>query len=143
MNKKEVNGQIIIKYKQYLRLEKSLSGNTIMAYIGDLEKLLSFLATDGIDILDVTIDNLESFIAGLRDIGIHARSQARILSGIRSFFHFLVIGSREMKSVKHPITTAFLQISLQFIQNPFARELLKITDNISQWKLFPCTDNCM
>ena len=58
-------------------------------------------------------------------------------------FHFLVIGSREMKSVKHPITTAFLQISLQFIQNPFARELLKITDNISQWKLFPCTDNCM
>ena len=91
MNKKEVNGQIIIKYKQYLRLEKSLSGNTIMAYIGDLEKLLSFLATDGIDILDVTIDNLENFIAGLRDIDIHARSQARILSGIRSFFHFLVI----------------------------------------------------
>lgn len=91
MNKKELNGQIITKYKQYLKLEKSLSNNTIMAYMTDLEKLFIFLSEDNIDILDVTSDNLESFIAGLRDIGIHARSQARILSGIRSFFHFLVI----------------------------------------------------
>ncbi len=91
MNKKELNGQIITKYKQYLKLEKSLSNNTIMAYMTDLEKLFIFLSEDNINILDVTSDNLESFIAGLRDIGIHPRSQARILSGIRSFFHFMVI----------------------------------------------------
>ena len=91
MNKQEVDGQIIIKYKQYLRLEKSLSDNTVMAYTSDLEKLISYLEEENINILDVTLENLENFSAGLRDIGIHPRSQARILSGIRAFFHFLLL----------------------------------------------------
>ncbi len=62
-----------------------------MAYISDLEKLTSYLETEGIDIMDVNLDILENFSASLRDIGIHPRSQARILSGIRSFYHFLTI----------------------------------------------------
>lgn len=91
MNNKEVSGQIITKYKQYLRLEKSLSDNTVMAYMSDLEKLTLYLAEEKINITDVTLDDLENFAAGLRDIGIHPRSQARILSGIRSFFQFLLL----------------------------------------------------
>lgn len=91
MNNKEVNGQIITKYKQYLKLEKSLSENTISAYISDLEKLLHYLEEENINFTDISLENLEHFSAGLRDIGIHPRSQARILSGIRSFFHFLLI----------------------------------------------------
>lgn len=91
MNKKELNGQIITKYKQYLKLEKSLSENTISAYISDLEKLLHYLEEENINITDISLEDLEHFSAGLRDIGIHPRSQARILSGIRSFFHFLLI----------------------------------------------------
>ena len=57
----------------------------------DLQKLLHFLDGENIDIPDVTPDDLQRFAAGLHDIGIHPRSQARILSGIKSFFHFLVI----------------------------------------------------
>lgn len=91
MKKQEVNGQIITKYKQYLKLEKSLSENTISAYISDLEKLLHYLEEENINFTDISLENLEHFSAGLRDIGIHPRSQARILSGIRSFFHFLLI----------------------------------------------------
>lgn len=91
MNKQEVNGQIIIKYRQYLRLEKSLSDNTVMAYTNDLDKLLYYLEEEKINILDVSLEDLEYFSAGLRDIGISPRSQARILSGIRTFFHFLLI----------------------------------------------------
>ncbi len=91
MKKQEVNGQIITKYKQYLKLEKSLSENTISAYISDLEKLLHYLEEENINITDISLEDLEHFSAGLRDIGIHPRSQARILSGIRSFFHFLLI----------------------------------------------------
>lgn len=91
MNKQEVNGQIIIKYRQYLRLEKSLSDNTVMAYSNDLDKLLHYLEEEKINILDVSLEDLEHFSAGLRDIGISPRSQARILSGIRTFFHFLLI----------------------------------------------------
>lgn len=91
MNKQVANGQIIIKYKQYLRLEKSLSENTIAAYTCDLEKLILYLEEEKTNILDVRLEHLENFTACLRDIGICPRSQARILSGIRSFYHYLLI----------------------------------------------------
>lgn len=88
---KEREALIIRKYTQYLRLEKALSPNTFDAYMTDLDKLLCFLKAEGISMLEVTLDNLQQFAAGLYDIGIHPRSQARIISGIKSFFHFLVI----------------------------------------------------
>lgn len=90
-NKKQQQELIIKKYQQYLRLEKSLSKNTLDAYLADLDKLFSFLLLEGIGITDVTLNDLQRFAAGLHDIGIHARSQARILSGIKSFFHFLIM----------------------------------------------------
>lgn len=79
--------KIIIKYKQYLKLEKSLSENTVQAYLTDLDKLFAYLTLENIDYTQVTLQDLEAFSAGLHDIGIHPRSQARILSGIRSFYH--------------------------------------------------------
>ena len=88
---KEKRAVIIRKYQQYLKLEKSLSPNTQDAYMTDLQKLLHFLEGEAIEVTDVTLDDLQRFAAGLHDIGIHPRSQARILSGIKSFFHFLVI----------------------------------------------------
>lgn len=91
LTNKEKRAAIIRKYQQYLRLEKALSPNTLDAYMTDLQKLLHFLEGENIEIPDVTPDDLQRFAAGLHDIGIHPRSQARILSGIKSFFHFLVI----------------------------------------------------
>lgn len=91
MKSQDKNQKIIIKYKQYLKLEKALSDNTVEAYLTDLDKLFTFLTLEGIDFTEVTTDNLETFSAGLHDIGIHPRSQARILSGIRSFYRFLVL----------------------------------------------------
>ena len=91
MKTAEDSKEILRKYKQYLKLEKSLSTNTIDAYLTDLDKLLCFLSQENIHILDVTLDHLETFSAGLMDLGIHASSQARILSGIRSFYRYLVM----------------------------------------------------
>ena len=91
LTNKEKRAVIIRKYQQYLKLEKALSPNTLDAYMTDLQKLLHFLEGENIEIPDVTPDDLQRFAAGLHDIGIHPRSQARILSGIKSFFHFLVI----------------------------------------------------
>lgn len=91
MKTAEDSKEILRKYKQYLKLEKSLSANTIDAYLTDLDKLLRFLSQENIHILDVTLDHLETFSAGLMDLGIHASSQARILSGIRSFYRYLVM----------------------------------------------------
>lgn len=85
------NGKIITKYKQYLKLGKSFSSNTIDAYLTDLDKLMAYLTLEGKDCLEVTLDDLETFSAGLHDIGINARSQARILSGVRAFYRFLLL----------------------------------------------------
>ena len=91
MKSKEDPDKILKKYKQYLQLEKSLSPNTVHAYLADVNKLFQFLAEEKIHPYDATLENLETFSGSLRDVGIQARSQARILSGIRSFYHYLIM----------------------------------------------------
>ena len=91
MKSKENPDDILRKYKVYLKLEKSLSDNTVNAYLADIHKLYQFLADEQIHPQDVTLENLETFSATLRDLGIQPRSQARILSGIRSFYHYLIL----------------------------------------------------
>ena len=91
MKSKEKTEQILNRYEQYLRFEKSLSAHTLDAYLRDLDKLCQFLKDEGINLLDVSLEHLETFTAGLRDAGICPRSQARILSGIRSFYRYLVL----------------------------------------------------
>lgn len=81
---------ILRKYRAYILLEKGLSENTRKAYAGDVEKLLGFLADEGIDVHSCTLDDLHRFAASLHDIGISAVSVARILCGVRSFFTFLL-----------------------------------------------------
>ncbi len=82
---------IIKRYKNYLLLEKSLSPNSIDAYMTDLAKLSGFLDNENLKVEDITPDDLQQFIAQLYDIGINARSVARIVSGIKSFYGFLVL----------------------------------------------------
>ena len=91
MKSKENPDNILKKYKQYLKLEKSLSANTVGAYLADVSKLFQFLSDENLHPFDVTLDHLETFSASLRDLGIQPRSQARILSGIRSFYHYLIV----------------------------------------------------
>lgn len=83
--------RIVRRYRQYLALEKGLSPNTVEAYMQDLDKLTNFLGEEKVGVLDTSLDDLERFAAGLHDIGIHPRSQARIISGIHSFFKFLLM----------------------------------------------------
>lgn len=80
---------VIKKYKNYLLLEKSLSANSIDAYMEDLAKLSGFMANEGLKVEDIALDHLQQFIAQLYDLGISARSVARIISGIKSFFSYL------------------------------------------------------
>ena len=80
---------IVRAYQRYLKLQRGYSANTLDAYIRDLEKLLNYLEKEDKYVVDVALEDLQHFAAGLHDIGIHARSQCRILSGVRSFFRFL------------------------------------------------------
>jgi integrase/recombinase XerD len=82
--------KVIESYTAFLSLERGLSDNTRMAYAADVHKLC-----DALDIVDetalsaVTAEDLQSFLADIHDLGISPRSQARIVSGLKSFFKYL------------------------------------------------------
>lgn len=82
---------ILKKYKSYITLEQGLSNNTREAYLHDVEKLFAYFEDEKIDFLKVELEHFHSFAAALMDVGIGERSIARILSGIRSFYKFLVL----------------------------------------------------
>ena len=86
MNRRTQSPQM--RYRIYLQLEKSLQPNTIEAYMGDVNKLLLFFG-DADRLLAVTLDDLREFLAAVADVGVNARSQARIISSLRSFYGFL------------------------------------------------------
>lgn len=78
---------LIKEFEFYLRLEKSLSENTISAYISDIKKFAVYTLKKP---TEVDLKELEAFINDLNQIYIAARSQARIISGIKAFFNFLI-----------------------------------------------------
>lgn len=76
-------------YEAYLTLERGLSDNTREAYIRDVSRLLAYLGDLAIPVAQVTVSHLRAYCADLHDLGIAPRSQARIVSSIKSFFKFL------------------------------------------------------
>jgi len=87
---------ILRTYQRFLKLQRGYSANTLDAYMRDLQKLLDYQdgawGHDGqqpLDVLTVRLEDLQHFAAGLHDIGIHPRSQCRVLSGVRAFFRYL------------------------------------------------------
>ncbi len=78
-------------YKRYLLLEKGLSANTIEAYMTDLQKLIDYIGNSEITIETIQTGHLEEFLAELHDKDISPRSIARIISGLKSFFRFLLL----------------------------------------------------
>ena len=91
MEEKPTNERLIRRYYQYLKLEKGSSPNTIDAYMRDLDKFLRFIKDEGKDFMSIQLEDLHHFSALMMDIGIYATSLSRILSGVRSFYHFLVL----------------------------------------------------
>lgn len=79
-------------YGQYLLLERRMSDHSIQAYIRDIEKLADFIITSSTpkSPMQILRDDLSFFLAHLNDIGLSARSQARIISGLKSFFFYLI-----------------------------------------------------
>ena len=81
----------IDEFKYYLKVERSLSENSIIAYIRDVNKLRSFSANKNISEIKVTKDDIVEFINQIKQDGISARSQARIISSLKSFYKYLAI----------------------------------------------------
>jgi integrase/recombinase XerD len=80
-------------YKAYLQLEKSLSANSVEAYLHDVEKLQQYIESihANVSLAEVTSEHLKGFLTWINELGMEARSQARILSGIKGFFRYLLL----------------------------------------------------
>lgn len=74
-----------------MKLQRNYSGNTLEAYILDINKLLKFLKDNGISLEMAKLSDIQCFAASLHDIGISPRSQCRILSGVRAFYKYLYL----------------------------------------------------
>jgi integrase/recombinase XerD len=90
---------LINGFKSFLQLEKSLSKNTVVAYLSDIEKLATFeekyINKNKVD--DLELSDLQLFIKEINDIGLSATTQARIISGLKAFFKYLFL-EEEIKS---------------------------------------------
>ncbi len=82
----------IQEYENYLKLERSLSENSVEAYVHDVVKLKQFLEISNLDITaqQVRANHLQDFIAYINELGMSAHSQARIISGLKSFYKFMM-----------------------------------------------------
>jgi integrase/recombinase XerD len=86
----------IREYRIFLKLEKGLSENSVRAYENDLRKLVQFLDMQGINAGPEKVDQevLHRFISWVNELGLNARSQSRVISGIKSFFKYLALEER-------------------------------------------------
>ena len=81
----------IKEFKYYLQIERSLAANSVQAYIRDINKLAEFCSKINKTEISTSTSDIREFISVLNDDGISARSQARIISGIKSFYKYLII----------------------------------------------------
>ena len=81
----------IKEFKSYLRIERSLSDNTIDSYLRDIQKLANFSEEKDLTELQITKAEVKEFIAEINKEGISARSQSRIISGIKAFYKYLIL----------------------------------------------------
>ena len=83
----------IQSFRAYLQLERSMSHNTLDAYLGDVQKFVRYLEIEGIDRMPLQVgrNDLERFIHWVNKLGLEASSQARLISGLRAFYKFLLV----------------------------------------------------
>lgn len=91
---KKSEENIVRAYVRYLKLERNYSPNTLEAYRHDLAHLLAYCHREEKDVLQMKLEDLQHFAAGIHELGIGPTSQARILSGVRSFYRWLLLDGR-------------------------------------------------
>ena len=91
---KKSEENIVRAYVRYLKLERNYSPNTLEAYRHDLGHLLAYCHREEKDVLQMKLEDLQHFAAGIHELGIGPTSQARILSGVRSFYRWLLLDGR-------------------------------------------------
>ena len=131
---KKTPTNIIRAYQRYLKLQRGYSPNTLDAYVRDLQKLLDYLGQEGKHPLEVELEDLQHFAAGLHDIGIHPRSQCRILSGVRSFYRFLQLDGYRDDDPTELLESPVLGHHLPEVLTADEVDALEASIDLSKWE---------
>ena len=131
---KKTPTNIVRAYQRYLKLQRGYSPNTLDAYVRDLQKLLDYLGQEGKHALEVELTDLQHFAAGLHDIGIHPRSQCRILSGVRSFYRFLQLDGYRDDDPTELLESPVLGHHLPEVLTPDEVDALEASIDLSKWE---------
>jgi tyrosine recombinase xerD len=125
---------IVSRYRRYLKLEKGYSVNTLDAYMRDLDKLVRYLAAEQVHVTEVKLEQLEHFAASISDLGIGPRSLARILSGVRQFYRFLVLDGYMEDDPTELLESPKQPNHLPEVLSTAEVDLLEQTIDLSKWE---------
>ena len=131
---KKANDSLVRHYERYLRLERGYSQNTILAYMHDIDHLLRYLHSASLHVADVKLEDLENFVATLVDVGISPKSQARILSGIRSFYRYLVLDGYLDKDPTELLESPNLGEHLPEVLSTKEVDMIEDAINLEKWE---------
>ena len=134
VSKMKEQKDIVRAYRRYLKLQRGYSANTLEAYERDLLKLLNYLEAEDKHLLDVQLEDLQHFAAGLHDIGVNARSQCRILSGVRSFYRFLNEDGYRDDDPTELLESPVLGEHLPEVLSTEEVDALKASIDVSKWE---------
>ena len=121
-------------YMRYLKLERNLSPNTIEAYRNDLRWLLAYVNFHGLKVEEVKLEDLDNFSASLHDQRITPRSQARILSGVRSFFKFLLLDGFIDADPTELLVSPHVRNALPDVLSTAEVDRLETSIDLSKWE---------
>lgn len=119
---------------RYLKLERNLSQNTIEAYRNDLRWLLAYVNYHGLKVEAVKLEDLDNFSASLHDQRITPRSQARILSGVRSFFKFLLLDGFIDADPTELLVSPHVRNALPDVLSTAEVDRLEASIDLSKWE---------
>ena len=134
VSKMKEQKDIVRAYRRYLKLQRGYSANTLEAYERDLLKLQNYLEAEDKHLLDVQLEDLQHFAAGLHDIGVNARSQCRILSGVRSFYRFLNEDGYRDDDPTELLESPVLGEHLPEVLSTEEVDALKASIDVSKWE---------
>ncbi len=117
-------------FKSYLQLEKSLSPNSVDAYLHDIRKLTEYLEISELDIQpeDIQLDHLQAFVKWINELGLSARSQARMISGIKTFYKYLLLEDLVEKNPAELLEAP--RVGRKLPDTLSVKEVIKIIDTI-------------